>query len=246
MTSLARPSALATLLVLALGPGCSAVISPDPGLLDHDANATGDGNTSSLDGARPDAGADAGVGPGVDTGVGPGDDAGIGDVDAFVGVDAFVPPVDAFVPPIDAFVRPDSGRDAGPMCMPGVECRGYDTTLAMAPTGSTSLGNCVIQMHRLDCCGAQAAYGVNHGARTTLCPAEQSCVMQYPPATCSDTSIVTDTGETTNNPNDVRLRIVDPAPCSFNPSATCYTCETFVCRSDTCRTAPGISGGCGP
>jgi hypothetical protein len=226
------------------GPGCSAVISPDPGLLDPDGSTTRDAGNGMLDGARP--GDDTGIAPGTDTGVGPGTDSGVDP-----GVDAFVPPgddagttdVDAFVG-ADAFVPPP--RDGGAVCMPGVECSGYDTALEAAPTGATSLDNCVVQMHQLDCCGAMAAYGVNHAARTTLCPAEASCDAQYPAATCTDSSIVTDTGDTTNRMTDVRLRLVDPAPCPFNPALTCYTCETFVCRSDTCRSAPGISGGCGP
>ena len=67
----------------------------------------------------------------------------------------------------------------------------------------------------------------------------------YPPASCMDNTITTDTGETTTRLQDVRLRLVDPTPCGFDPSVTCYTCETFVCTMDSCRSAPGVNGGCG-
>ncbi len=215
--------------------GCSALIAPDTTQLRED---TGLG--ASMDGAvvRLDAGpgvdavvVDDAVAPGTDAWVAPGDDAWVAPTD-----DAWVQPNDAWVPP--------------PVCVAGDECIGYSDVLARSPTGAAgstpgaALMNCVIQMHQLDCCGARAAYGVNHGARPGLCSAERSCTAMYPtPAPCSDNTIVTDTGETTTNPNDVRIRVVDPQSCSFG---TCYTCETFVCMSDTCRSLPGISGGCGP
>jgi hypothetical protein len=44
---------------------------------------------------------------------------------------------------------------------------------------------------------------------------------------------------------NVKLRIVNGMPCSFDASQTCYTCETFVCSGGACSTAPGIAGGCG-
>jgi hypothetical protein len=47
----------------------------------------------------------------------------------------------------------------------------------------------------------------------------------------------TDTGETTTDPNQVRLRVVNPMSSSFG---TCYTCETFVCTGGACMSAPGI------
>jgi hypothetical protein len=119
-----------------------------------------------------------------------------------------------------------------------MECAAFPGALAAAPRGATNLSNCVIQIHQLDCCGARAAYGVNHGARTTLCPAETTCVATYAtPPPCTDATIKTDTGETTMNEADVKLRCV--------PGGATCTCETFVCKNDGCRAAPGIAGGCG-
>lgn len=149
-----------------------------------------------------------------------------------------------------AISDPDGGitdLDAALTCAAGVECTNYAAVLAAAPRGATDLANCVVQLHQSDCCGATDANGINHGARTTLCPAEASCVAMYTtPAGCADATITTDTGETTTVAADVRLRIVAPAPCGFDPSVTCYTCETFVCTTGPCRSAPGIAGGCGP
>lgn len=147
----------------------------------------------------------------------------------------------------DAEVTDDAGGgdDGGGSCA-GVECADYAAALSASPRGATSLANCVVQLHQLDCCGAMAAYGVNHAARDTLCPAEDACVATYPTEPgCGDATLTTDTGETTADMSEVRLRIVDPTPCSFDPSATCYTCETFVCTTGSCRSAPGIAGGCG-
>jgi hypothetical protein len=121
-----------------------------------------------------------------------------------------------------------------------MECAAFSGVLAAAPRDATNLSNCVIQIHELDCCGARAAYGINHGARTTLCPAESTCAASYAtPPPCNDTTIKTDTGETTSNEANVKLRCVPIAA-----GATCK-CETFVCMNDACRTAPGIAGGCG-
>lgn len=184
------------------------------------------------------------------------------------GVDTGVPPTDTGVPPTDTGVAPADtgvpGTDSGPapmdanvlypdgalMCAAGIECTNYAAELAAAPrdaagdTPAAALANCVVQLHQSDCCGATDANGINHGARTTLCPAEASCRSQYPtPAGCSDNTITTDTGETTTVMGNVRLRVVNARSCMFG---TCYTCETFVCTSDPCRTAPGIAGGCGP
>ncbi len=139
-----------------------------------------------------------------------------------------------------------SGTDGSAACTAGVECSNYAAVLATQPRGATSLANCVVQLHQSDCCGATRAYGINHGARTELCPAETACVASYPsPASCTDNTITTDTGETTTMMSNVKIRIVNPAPCGFDPSMTCYTCETFVCTNNSCRSAPGIAGGCG-
>lgn len=130
----------------------------------------------------------------------------------------------------------DGGGDIDtglPSCA-GIECTGFAAVLAAAPRGATSLDNCVIQLHQTDCCGATAAYGINHGARTTLCPAEATCVAGYPDPVCTNDTITTDTGETTTVADDVRLRLTAGG-----------ICETFVCTTGSCRSAPGIAGGCG-
>lgn len=206
------------------------------------------GTTPPLDdtGVREDApGLDA-VGPAADA---PGSSDTGATVDALSVDDAFSID-DAFSSGSDdAFSPDDTGPspDSAASCPAGVECGGYAAALAAAPRGSTSLDNCVVQLHQTDCCGAMAAYGVNHAARTTLCPAEASCVATYPAMPgCSDTQITTDSGEVTNDMSDVRLRLVDPTPCSFDPGIMCYRCETFVCTRGTCRSEPGIAGGCGP
>jgi hypothetical protein len=129
--------------------------------------------------------------------------------------------------------------DGAPKCA-GMECTDYATVLAAAPRDATAITNCVIQMHQADCCGAMRAYGVNHGARTTLCPAETACVATYPAsASCTSATITTDSGETTNVMNDVKLR------CTPKQGGTTCTCQTFVCTNDSCRASPGIEGGCG-
>jgi hypothetical protein len=131
------------------------------------------------------------------------------------------------------------GADGAAKCA-GVECTDYAAALAAAPRDATAIDNCVIQMHRADCCGAMRAYGVNHGARTTLCPAETACVATYPvSANCTSSAITTDTGDTTDLMANLKLR------CTPKQGGATCTCETFVCTNDTCRASPGIEGGCG-
>ena len=237
MTSL-RNVALFCLAALALVAGCGG---PSTGT-DNDTGTGGrDTGMVGIDTGVPPA--DTGVRP-IDTGVPPVDtgvppiDTGVGPVDTGVGpIDTGVAAVDASMPPVDA----------GPItCGPGVECRNYPAALEAAARDATNLDSCVIQLHQSDCCGATDANGINHDARTELCAAERICDAMYPtPTSCTDDVITTDTGETTTVRNNVRLRIVDPTPCAFDPAVTCYTCETFVCTSDACRTAPTIAGGCG-
>jgi len=226
----------AVLLLFACS-GCSAVVSPDTSRLGGDAGAVVDGSLAlDADNVTDGARSDAWIAPGDDAWVAPGRDAWVAPNDAWI-----APGDDAWVAPPDAWAQP--------ACVPGVECAGYQDTLRMAPRGaagataSVALANCVIQLHRSDCCGARHAYGINHAARSTLCSAESACVAMYPPATCTDPTITTDTGQTTANPSEVRIRAVNPMSCSFG---TCWTCETFVCTSASCATAPGIAGGCGP
>ena len=145
-------------------------------------------------------------------------------------VDTGATDTDSGLPGTDAGT---TDTDAGIACA-GIECADYAATLATQPRGASSLDNCVIQLHQADCCGATDAYGINHAARTALCAAEATCVAGYPDPICSDTSVTTDTGETTMNRDDVRVRLV------------AGICETFVCTTGACRSAPGIAGGCSP
>jgi hypothetical protein len=134
-----------------------------------------------------------------------------------------------------------------------MECSGWAAALSAASSlngaaGSTAaqaLSNCVIQLHQSDCCGARRAYGFNHAARTQLCTAESACTATYPTSPgCTNATITTDTGETTTDPSQVRLRVVNPMSCTYG---TCYTCETFVCTGGSCTSAPGImTTQCGP
>jgi hypothetical protein len=199
-------SACVPLLASFFASGCSAVIDPDTNRLNDDTGVARD--ASVVPGNDGGGLVDAWIAPGTDGGA-------PSDAWTAPGVDAWVPPNDAWVPPL---------RDTGPVCVPGVECAGWSSTLGAAP---------------------RDALGINHGERATLCAAETSCDAMYPPATCSDDNITTDTGETTRNANNVRLRVVNPRPCPGSIAGTCYTCETFVCTSDPCRSAPGIAGGCG-
>ncbi len=133
----------------------------------------------------------------------------------------------------DVSMQPD-----GPLaCAPGVSCVGFPTT--GFPTNASAVANCAGMVHRTDCCGARRVIGINHGSRTTLCPAEAACVAQYPsPANCTNNVITTDTGETTMNLDQVRVRCVDMS------GGTC-TCQTFVCMTDACRTTSVVIGSCG-
>jgi hypothetical protein len=122
-------------------------------------------------------------------------------------------------------------------CSLGQECTGFPTS--GFPRNATAVNNCAGMSHQTDCCGSLLIFGINHGSRTTLCPAETACRAQYPnPAGCDSKTIKTDTGETTTNPNDVRVRCVNPS------SGTC-TCETFVCTKDACRATSVAVGSCG-
>jgi len=252
-----RIASWAVLSLLALVTGCTSNTTPgndDAGSGGGDSGRGADTCSGRDSGAGADVGSGTDAGAGVDSGTvvdgGAGVDAGSG-TDA--GGDGGTPGADAGV---DSGVS-DAGSDAGPllpdgalMCSPGVECTNYGAALAASARGAAggtpdaALANCVIQMHQADCCGAMHANGINHGSRTTLCPAECMCEAMYPrPAGCSSTTITTYTGETTTTMSEVRLRVVNPMSCSFG---TCYTCETFVCRDASCASAPGIAGGCGP
>jgi hypothetical protein len=129
--------------------------------------------------------------------------------------------------------------DGALTCAAGGECTGFAAALAAAPRDASDIANCAAQVHQLDCCGARAVYGINHGARTTLCPAETACVAQYQsPAGCTSGAITADSGETATAMTDVRIRCV-----ALDSGANCR-CETFVCTAGACLSAPGVTGGC--
>ena len=148
---------LAALSCLAIA-GCSAVVSPDTTRLGGDGGVARDGSFATDARVTIDGnGSDAWVAP-DDAAVVPGDDAWVAGDDAWVaGDDAWVAGNDAWVAPNDAWVAPD----AGPMCVPGAECAGYQDALAMAPrdaagaTAAIAVTNCAVQLHRTDCCGAR-------------------------------------------------------------------------------------------
>ncbi len=121
-------------------------------------------------------------------------------------------------------------------CGPGAECTGFPTS--GFPRDATAVSNCAGMSHRTDCCGALRVFGINHGSRTTLCPAETTCRAQYPAPSCTSNTITTDTGETTTTLDQVRVRCTDPN------GGTC-TCQTFVCTTDACRASSVAVGSCG-
>jgi hypothetical protein len=177
------------------------------------------------------AGADTGTGDSGSTTDAARADTGTGDTDSGTGdTDSGTTDTDSGTGDTDSGT---TDVDANIACV-GVECTGYAAALEAAPRGATSLDNCVVQLHQTDCCGATAAYGINHAARTALCTAEATCVASYPDPVCSDDTITTDTGDTTTNVDNVRLRLVDGV------------CQTFVCESGPCRSEPGVEGGCAP
>ncbi len=168
--------------------------------------------------------------------VGCGDDDG-GDPAIDAGADSGAEMMGDSGAPPDSATPADGGEqsDGAAMCMPGVECADWMAAIDAAPRGADGIDNCAIHLHQADCCGARRAYGINHGARTTLCPAEDDCVAMYPAEPgCTDDAITTDTGETTTTLDEVKLRWVDG------------TCETFVCTTPACQSDPGVVGGCGP
>ena len=211
MTSLHRS------LLLCLGLSVGAIGCGDG----TTGGAVDSGNGGTDTGVVRDTGPAGDTGPTVDTG--PLADTGTtGDDSGTTGDDSGTTGDDSGTTDVDSAVS----------CA-GIECTGYAAVLEASPRDADSLANCVIQLHQSDCCGATAAYGINHGARTALCAAEDTCTASYPDPICSDDTITTDSGESTTVMGNVRLRIVDG------------TCETFVCTSDPCRSAPGIAGGCG-
>ena len=231
-----------TACALALIAGCS-----NPSTAPGTDTGTGgnDTGTGAVDTGVPPV--DTGVPP-MDTGSPPTDTGATADDTGASGDDAGT----------DAASASDANLDTNPfypdgaiMCLPGVECTNWAAAIASADRGAAggtvdaARANCVVQLHRTDCCGAARAYGVNHGSRTQLCMAESTCRSMYPSSPgCTSATIVTDTGETTTDASLVRVRAVRPTSCTFG---TCYDCETFLCTEASCAGFGGITAGqCGP
>jgi hypothetical protein len=220
-------------IVLALASACSNTTTP-PGDSGNGGLDTGAGNVDT--GVAPN---DTGVAPN-DTGVAPPDTGGVVVDDS--GIDG-------------GSATADAGSDSGPttfpdgaiMCRAGIECTNWSAAIAAAPrdasntTMAGAVANCVVQVHRSDCCGAMRAYGVNHGGRTALCTAETMCRAMYPATPgCSSDVITVDGGGTTTNMSLVRVRGVPTTPCS---AGACVRCETIICdpTDATCLSLEGIT-----
>lgn len=132
----------------------------------------------------------------------------------------------------------ECGQCQAAACAPGVSCQGFPTS--GYATGGTTVDNCAGMTHQTDCCGARKVFGINHGERAKLCIAEAVvCVPQYMQnASCSDTTITTDTGETSTRIDRVRVR------CNPAVLGSCE-CQTFVCNSEICRVSSQPIGSCG-
>jgi hypothetical protein len=187
--------------------------------------AAGGGGETAGDDAGMDGGARVDAGEGDDDAGRGEDDAGGGEDDA--GADAG-----------------DPSDDAGPACIAEGECAGFPT-VEVALTMADSVANCVGVEHEIDCCGRRRVFGANHAVRETggsnldICGAEDDCRAMYPdPSGCTDDTIETDSGETTTNIDEVRVRCVGGA------GGAC-TCETFVCTEASCLASSGPIGSCG-
>ncbi len=132
----------------------------------------------------------------------------------------------------------ECGQCRAAACAPGVSCQGFPTS--GYATAGTTVDNCAGMTHQTDCCGARKVFGINHGERAKLCIAEAVvCVPQYMQnASCSDTAITTDTGETSTRIDRVRVR------CNPAVLGSCE-CQTFVCNSEVCRDSSRPIGSCG-
>jgi hypothetical protein len=129
------------------------------------------------------------------------------------------------------------GQCQAAACTPGLSCQGFPTN-GYATNGAT-VDNCAGMTHQTDCCGARKVFGINHGERTKLCAAEAICRTQYMQnASCTNTTITADTGDTSNKIDNIRVR------CNPAVLGSCE-CQTFVCNSDACRPGSRPVGSCG-
>lgn len=189
-----------------------------------------------------DAGDDATTTDAADA---PANDTTSGD-DAAADAPADATPQEAAVDAVQSDTRPDAvvsetasdaAADSPPACLAAGACSGFPSSFI---NDATAVANCAGATHQINCCGARRVFGINHGERTTFCPAEATCRSAYPATPgCSDATLTTDTGETTTDPNAVRVRCV-------NPSGGKCTCQTFVCADATCMATSVPTGSCGP
>lgn len=217
-----RLAAFASILVSALLAGCSGST-----MVVAEASDTGDDGTTS----------DAADALASDTTSG---DDGAADAP----IDAT--PVEAAVDAAQSDTRPDAivsdapsdaAADSTPACLAEGACTGFPSSFI---NDATAVANCAGATHQTNCCGARRVFGINHGERTTFCPAETTCRSAYPATPgCTDATLTTDTGETTTDPNAVRVRCV-------SPSGGKCTCQTFVCADATCLATSVATGTCGP
>jgi hypothetical protein len=129
----------------------------------------------------------------------------------------------------------DAPVDSAGACLAAGACAGFPTSFV---NDATDVANCAGAEHEINCCGARRIFGINHGVRTTFCPAETTCRSAYPAAPgCTDATITTDTGETTTDVTKVRVRCV-------SPSGGKCTCQTFLCADATCAATSVPIGAC--
>jgi hypothetical protein len=129
----------------------------------------------------------------------------------------------------------DAPVDSAGACLAAGACAGFPSSFV---NDATDVANCAGAEHEINCCGARRIFGINHGVRTTFCPAETTCRSAYPAAPgCTDATITTDTGETTTDVTKVRVRCV-------SPSGGKCTCQTFLCADATCAATSVPIGAC--
>jgi hypothetical protein len=76
--------------------------------------------------------------------------------------------------------------------------------------------DCEIAMHRIDCCGSEAAIGISNSVRMSFDTAEATCRGQYPPCRCAARPPVAEDGNSATDPTRIDIA------CTRNQ------CTTFV------------------
>lgn len=78
----------------------------------------------------------------------------------------------------------------------------FDESCAMAE-------DCAIVFHQIDCCGSQAAWGVNAEVSKAFAAAEAVCMMQYPQCDCPTLATVADDGNSSDDPALIEVQCND-------------------------------------